>query len=222
MIRIAIDGACRNNGKPSCIAAGGVFVLEDDGIFVTAHTLSTFERPSTSQRGELLALRLALEEILRQGEDAQIITDSEYIFNTMTKEWYNGWESRGWLTAIGDPVKNTDLWKDIVGLIRKCHMQNIDAIFYHIKGHCISLGKVTTQRILGSDDTGWALYEATDQKLEETFVDILPKIEAAQELSVKNNGFRLDYNALKTFIAMNTVADAVATKVVEAVSTLMD
>ena len=27
MLVIAIDGACRRNGKPDCVSAGGVFIM---------------------------------------------------------------------------------------------------------------------------------------------------------------------------------------------------
>jgi len=41
------------------------------------------------------------------------------------------------------------------------------------------------------------------------------------ELSVKNNGFVLDTDTLNRFIITNTVADAVATKCVEAADALV-
>ena len=86
MLRIAIDGACRRNGKPDCISAGGVYVQRLDEGSIVCHSIAAIsESESTNQRGELLALDRALTYIYNFGEEAIVITDSEYIFNAMTK-----------------------------------------------------------------------------------------------------------------------------------------
>ena len=76
MLVIAIDGACRRNGKPDCVSAGGVLVVQDNETY---RTLCVSEKGSTNQRGEMLALLEALRYIYdTPGNDALIITDSEY------------------------------------------------------------------------------------------------------------------------------------------------
>lgn len=217
---IAIDGACRRNGKPDCVSAAGVFIREfDEGNrIIRSRRMSNFETNSTNQRGELHALLLALEHVLAHNQQAFIITDSEYIFNTMTKGWYTGWQSRGWKTSTGDPVKNSDLWKRIVDTYNACKSE---VLFYHVKGHCISIGKVTATSLLESDNTGDILYEATLSKYDTVCsTSRAEALKAAQELSVKNNGFGLVDNLLKLFVCLNTVADIIATRTVELADSL--
>lgn len=218
---IAIDGACRRNGKPDCVSSAGVFIKEFDEDFqpISSRRISNFEVKSTNQRGELHALLLALNYVRSANKPAKIITDSEYIFNTMTKEWFVGWESRGWKTAAFDPVKNADLWKKIVEAYTNCESE---VLFYHIKGHCISMGKVTATGLLEADATGEKLYLATRDKYDTVCnASRADALKAARELSVKNNGFDLVDEVLKLFVCLNTVADVIATRTVELADSLM-
>lgn len=43
----------------------------------------------------------------------RIVTDSQYVLKGMT-EWVRGWQARGWKTAEKKPVKNVDLWKELI------------------------------------------------------------------------------------------------------------
>lgn len=207
---IAIDGACRKNGSPECVASGGVFIHD---IFTDATTvLSNFERGSTNQRGELLALLTALDYICQSGLDANIITDSEYLFKAVTRQWCYSWHKKGWVTALDEPVKNKDIWLNIMQLLQRCE-DNI--CMYHIKGHCIPFGKVTASRLLDSDPSGKELLTSAYKKYDAVRDIKQDKLVAAQDLSIKNNGFSLAEEALRTFVSMNVVADAIATCVVE-------
>ena len=214
MLLISIDGACRRNGKPDCVAAGGVFIQQFDSDLKLQQTsiLSNYETASTNQRGELLALLTALDHTWSAKQSTQIVTDSEYLFNAMTKEWYKSWQHKGWVTAAGEPVKNADLWFAIYQAVSKCE----EVSFYHIKGHVIPFGRVTADNLLEADQTGLGLYNEAYKKFGVVAPTKAKVIEAAQELSVKNNGFRLDDNLFKEFVVANVVADAIATKVVDA------
>lgn len=222
MLVMAIDGACRRNGKPDCVASGGVFIEQRDehGLQCTK-LLSNYETCSTNQRGELLALITALDYAWSAHQPTQIITDSEYIFNAMTKEWFVGWESRDWLTASYEPVKNSDLWREIKAVYDKCRFADIDIIFYHIKGHCISFGKVTANTLLSKDSTGKLLLDEVYKKYDATASLKADKLRDANELSIKNNGFWLEPEVLRHFVVINTMADAIATKCVDAADALM-
>ena len=224
MFVISIDGACRRNGKPDCVAAGGVLIRDYDrrGCSVHTETRSACEFKSTNQRGELLALRIAMNHILAAGQPAQIITDSEYLFNTMAKEWFKSWQSAGWVTSTGTPVKNRDLWMDIVATYTKCLDADIDIVFYHIKGHCIPFGKVTADDSLTADPTGKDLWCRVFNKYEEVCdTSKRAQLDHANELSARNNGFKLDEATLQRFVVANVVADAVATKCVEEADLIM-
>jgi len=216
MLRISIDGACRRNGQPDCISAGGIFVqhFDEDGQVLQTVIQSNFEHKSTNQRGELLALLKALDYIWEAQMDAHIVTDSEYLFKTMTKDWLYTWEKKGWINALNEPVKNIDLLQEVLRMYNACTEFGIEIVFYHIKGHVIPFGKVTARKLLESDITGIALYEAIQKKLA-TIVDTFGIPALALELSEKNNG-QLPESILKEFIVTNLIADAAATKCVEA------
>ena len=223
MLVVSIDGACRRNGKPDCVAAGGTFIMRyHDDKLVDTKVLTNYEINSTNQRGELLALLTALDYIWESKETAHIITDSEYLFNTMTKEWCKNWQRKGWTTASGDPVKNKDILLEILNAQRRCEAEGIELLFYHVKGHAMPFGKVTAQNLLEKDNTGMALYDAVLSKYNTVFINptILGELD---ELSTKNNGFALTSNheILTRFVVTNVVADAIATKCVEAADALM-
>lgn len=209
MLVIAIDGASRRNGKPTCVSAGGIFIQNfgTNNKLVDTEIHSCFEYGSTNQRGEMLALLSALEYIATGRVDSLIITDSEYIFNAITKGWCDRWMHNEWKTATGDPVKNADIWREIAEVHRRC----ADYVtIYHIKGHVMSFGKATANKLLHSDHKGAALLHAVEEKY-------APKnLDDVQELSIKNNGFELDEDTLRMFVVANTMADAIATNVVEA------
>lgn len=220
---IAIDGASRRNGKPDCVSAGGVFIMDIDEetlkVSATAQ-LSEFESASTNQRGEMLALLAALRLINEEPEEAQVITDSEYLFNTMTKSWLHSWQRKGWVTASGSPVKNRDLWEKILSEHNKLVGSGAEVMFYHIKGHLLSVGKVTARQSLREDPTGRKLLEYCTMKY--TGTPRCPEADApVQELSVKNNGFELNSELLQRFVVVNTMADAIATRCVEAADVVL-
>lgn len=222
MLVISIDGACRRNGKPNCVSAGGVFIMQYNNNLELTQTMlrSNYELNSTNQRGELLALLTALEHVYESKQSAQIITDSEYLFNTMTKNWCGNWANKGWITSTGEPVKNKDIWLQINHAHDRCLAEGIELIFYHVKGHTIPFGKVTAQRLLAQDSSGSALYEAVKQKYYEVKdeKDVLGKV---AELSEKNNGFVPTDEILERFVVTNIIADAVATRCVEAADALV-
>lgn len=216
MLRIAIDGACRRNGKPDCTASGGMFVQTYAGdTLLSTDIRACHEYNSTNQRGELLALLEALKYIMSTADDAQIITDSEYIFNAMTKVWYSKWAMNGWKTAGGDAVKNADLWKQIAEAKLQCYRLGLDIIFYHIKGHVIPFGTVTADNLLSADDTGMLLLKEVCKKYDASVITKAESLQRAQLLSIKNNGFALQPDILKSFVVSNVVVDAVATAEVD-------
>jgi ribonuclease HI len=226
MLIISIDGACRRNGKPDCVASGGVFIEQysgdgDEKTLVGTKILSNYEIQSTNQRGELLALITALDYVWSAKQPTQIITDSEYIFNAMTKEWFIGWESREWMTASYEPVKNSDLWREIKHSYDMCILADIDITFYHIKGHCIPFGKVTANTLLKKDDTGQLLLKEVYKKYDLSRETKQDKLQEANELSWKNNGFYMPHEIQRHFVVINVMADAIATKCVDAADALM-
>jgi ribonuclease HI len=102
---IATDGACKGNPGP-----GGWGAVIRSG----AHEkeLAGAENPTTNNRMELMAAIRALEALKRPCR-VTLMTDSRYVMDGLTK-WIKGWQKNGWKTAAKQPVKNADLWQELL------------------------------------------------------------------------------------------------------------
>lgn len=82
------------------------------------HTKEIFggERDTTNNRMEMMGVIEGLRALTRDGLTIHIVTDSQYVLQGAT-EWYRGWIKRGWLTGEGEPVKNRDLWEEMLDLL---------------------------------------------------------------------------------------------------------
>jgi ribonuclease HI len=102
LVEIYTDGACRGNPGPGGWAAVLRYGEHEK-------TLVGAERETTNNRMELMAAIRGLEALTRPCR-VTLYTDSEYLKKGIT-EWLPGWKRRGWKTAAGQPVKNSDLWQ---------------------------------------------------------------------------------------------------------------
>ena len=74
------------------------------------------EFKTTNNRMELTALLQALKICSTINEHHTIYTDSAYIANCFDQKWYIKWRANGWRNAAKEPVKNQDLWEQILAL----------------------------------------------------------------------------------------------------------
>lgn len=207
---ISIDGATRRPGKPDCVASGGFFIMPPEGPTKVA---AMYEHNSTNQRGEIHALRAALEYLEKnkyENMEVYIVTDSEYIYNTITKDWISNWANKDWKTADGNPVKHQELWLDIRLFMSLLEAKGNEILLYHVKGHLLSVGKVTGARMLYEDPTGRLLYNNLAAKYESTRDEKVEVFDKALETFNKNHGYYPPPEIFKTFVVMNCVADYVA------------
>ena len=105
LVEIATDGACKGNPGPG----GWGAVLRFGG---TEKDISGTENPTTNNRMELMAAIRALEA-LKKPCRVKLSTDSRYVMDGLTK-WIHGWRKNGWKTADKKPVKNADLWQELL------------------------------------------------------------------------------------------------------------
>jgi len=78
---------------------------------------------------ELMAAIAALES-LKEPCEATIVTDSQYLVNSVEKGWVYGWKSKGWRKTGNKPVLNVDLWERMLKLLGKHKVS-----FKWIRGH---------------------------------------------------------------------------------------
>jgi ribonuclease HI len=79
---------------------------------------SGFEAKTTNNRMELTAAVRALET-LKEACEVTLTTDSQYMRKAFTDGWLANWQRNGWKTASKDPVKNKDLWLELLALSKK-------------------------------------------------------------------------------------------------------
>jgi ribonuclease HI len=120
-VEIATDGACKGNPGPG----GWGAVLRYGTV---EKDLSGGETPTTNNRMELMAAIRALEALKRPSH-VTLSTDSRYVMDGLTK-WLKGWQRNGWKTASKQPVKNADLWRE---LIAAAEPHRIEWVW--VKGH---------------------------------------------------------------------------------------
>ena len=128
-VEIATDGACKGNPGP-----GGWGALIRSGS--TEKELSGAENPTTNNRMELTAAIRALSALTRPCS-VTLSTDSRYVMDGLTK-WIHGWQRNGWRTADRKPVKNAELWQELIEAARP---HKID--WRWVKGHA---GHVENER----------------------------------------------------------------------------
>lgn len=152
---IATDGACKRNGQPTCLSVGIAWIQTEDGKFVFK---SRYETCSTSQRGEINGLLESLQYAVahaKPDEDVIIITDSEYLYNTVMLEWCFKWQQNNWIGATGERVKNNDLWDIICKLLK---LLDGRVFMQWTKGHLMSYTPGNIKYAMKEDPTGVELF----------------------------------------------------------------
>jgi ribonuclease HI len=120
-VTIATDGACKGNPGP-----GGWGAVIRMGA--REKELSGGERESTNNRMELMAAIRALQALTKPCR-ITLMTDSIYVRDGITK-WTAGWQRNGWRTADKKPVKNKELWQELIEAVKP---HRID--WQWVKGH---------------------------------------------------------------------------------------
>jgi ribonuclease HI len=120
-VEMFTDGACKGNPGP-----GGW------GVVIRAGTrekeLSGGEPDTTNNRMELMAAIRGLKALTRPCR-VQLYTDSVYVRDGITR-WIHGWRKNGWRTADRKPVKNAELWQELVAAAEPHRVE-----WHWVKGH---------------------------------------------------------------------------------------
>ena len=121
---IHTDGSCLGNP-----GAGGWSAVIIDVESGEVKEIFGGEKYTTNNRMEMIAAISALNE-LPSDSKIDLHTDSSYLKNAFTQKWIDKWKRNGWITSVGKPVLNKDLWFELDKLISK-HEVN----FHWVKGH---------------------------------------------------------------------------------------
>lgn len=106
-VEIFTDGACKGNPGPG----GWGAILRYEGH---EKELSGGDPHTTNNKMELTAAIEALG-LLRERCAIDLFTDSTYLRDGMTR-WIHNWQRNGWINASKQPVRNADLWQQLLTL----------------------------------------------------------------------------------------------------------
>ena len=120
-VEIFTDGACKGNPGP-----GGWGALLRMGRH--EKEMSGGEPATTNNRMELTAAIKALEALIEPCA-ITLHSDSKYVLDGITK-WVHGWQKNGWKNASKQPVRNADLWHELIAAARP---HSIEWVW--VKGH---------------------------------------------------------------------------------------
>jgi ribonuclease HI len=120
-LEIFTDGACKGNPGPGGWGAVIRYGKHEKEI-------AGGDPDTTNNRMELSAAIQALKT-LSEPCHVKLHTDSKYVLDGITK-WIHGWQRNGWKNASKQPVRNADLWRDLIDAVARHQVEWI-----WVKGH---------------------------------------------------------------------------------------
>ena len=96
---------------------------------------------TTNNRMELTAAVEALRA-LKEPCRVRLVTDSQYLKKAFTDGWLDTWLRNGWRTASRAPVKNRDLWEELLALT-----ETHDVTWSWTRGHAGHAENETVDRL---------------------------------------------------------------------------
>lgn len=130
--QIYTDGSAKGSDYAHRAGGWSFLILYDGGVVAEG---SGGEHDTTNQRMELRAAIEGIknaQHLANNSKDAvfEIYSDSAYLVNCYIQRWYNGWRRNGWRNAKDEPVRNQDLWQELIPCFENFHYA-----FIKIRGH---------------------------------------------------------------------------------------
>ncbi len=126
-VSIYTDGAARGNPGPGGYGVVLSFTAAD-GV-THEKELSGGFRLTTNNRMELMAALVGLRALSRPCS-VILYSDSQYLVNAFNQHWIESWIARGWKNSQKAPVKNVDLWKQLLEAAKPHQVR-----YVWVKGH---------------------------------------------------------------------------------------
>jgi len=113
-VTIYTDGACKGNPGPGGWAA----------VLLTGQHRREVAGSDPETTNNRMELRAAIEglRLLNRRCRVTLVTDSEYLRKGITS-WIIAWQKNGWRTKDRQPVKNAELWRELLDLVGHHDMQ---------------------------------------------------------------------------------------------------
>ena len=120
-VEIFTDGACKGNPGP-----GGWGVILRMGQH--EKEMSGSDPATTNNRMEMTGAIRGLNALIEPCR-VTLYTDSRYVIDGITK-WVHGWQKKGWVNASRQPVRNADLWHELIEAARRHQVE-----WQWVRGH---------------------------------------------------------------------------------------
>lgn len=118
------DGCCYNqNTLDMKNRKSGIGVYWGKSNHPLNVSMPIYDKNVSSNRAELLAVHAAVRIAIELGvSELCLRVDSRYVM-TGCEKWLQKWQSNGWRTSNGTPVKNQDLWKPLANDLPKVDIE---------------------------------------------------------------------------------------------------
>ena len=126
-IHLYSDGGCFRNGKANAVGGYGYILLDFENKKKKEGKAAY--KGTTNNIMELKGVIEGLKQ-LKTKCNVKIFTDSQYVVNGFNKGWIDSWQKNDWKTSAKKPVKNKELWMELLELTKKHNCE-----FNWVKGH---------------------------------------------------------------------------------------
>lgn len=133
-VEIYTDGACK--GNPGAGGWAAVLLYGTVSKEISGGCANT-----TNNKMELTAVIESLKA-LKEPCNVTITTDSKYVSDAINKGWLNNWVKSGWVNSSKKPVKNVEMWKELLKLLNTHTVK-----FVWVKGHADCAYNVICDRL---------------------------------------------------------------------------
>lgn len=127
-VKIYTDGAARGNPDGPG-GYGAVLTYVDSRGTMYKKEISAGYKKTTNNRMELMAAIRSLQQLTKPCR-VELYSDSKYLVDAFNQKWIYGWMKKGWKKSDGKPVKNIELWKELLAA-----MEPHEVHFIWVKGH---------------------------------------------------------------------------------------
>ena len=143
-IEIFTDGSSLNNPGPSGFSYIIRYWKDDESGMPVAEEFEHKQgfRSSTNNRMEIMGALFGVRDVLQRIEKKEfennmivVNSDSKYLCDAINKRWIDKWPQNGWMTSTQFPVKNKDLWEQIIEMLQNCQKLGVSITFSHVYGH---------------------------------------------------------------------------------------
>lgn len=115
-LEIWTDGACKGNGKKNSVGGYAYLIKMNDQVL---DKFSAARQNTTNNQMELMAVIkgiIAVERnfLVDDFYNITIYSDSAYMQRCWEEKWYRTWQRNGWVNASKQPVKNKELWEQLI------------------------------------------------------------------------------------------------------------